>query len=94
MLFHQTSPTSHSDREVQSKPRVPNAVLAGTFPLVSLGSVGKRNRGSYRGVVGSNVFIGRERVAAALVIASEAACSSKASRVNARIIKRLASSSP
>ena len=46
MLFHQTSPTSYFDREVQLKPRVPNTVLAGPFPVVSMGSVGKRNRGS------------------------------------------------
>ena len=45
-------------------------------------------------VPGSNIFIGRERVAAALLIASEAACSSKASRADARMMKRLASSSP
>ena len=47
MPFHQTSPTSNSDREVQSMPRVPNAVLALVFPLVSLGSACKRNRGSW-----------------------------------------------
>ena len=86
-LFHQTSPSSFFDREVQSKPRVPDIVLAGPFPLICLCSVGKRK------VLGSNVLIGRERVAAALLIASKAACSSKASRANARIMKRLASSS-
>ena len=36
-------------------------------------------------VPGSNVLIGRERVAAALLIASAAACSSKASRADARM---------
>ena len=90
MPFYQTSPISYFDREVQSKPRVPDIVLAFPLPLVCLGGVCKRNRG-YRG---SNVSIGRERVAGALLIASEAAGSSKASRADVRIMKRLASSSP
>ena len=90
MPFHQTVPTSYFDREVQSKPRVPDIVLALPFPLVRLGSVCKKKQR----VPGSNVFIGWERVAAALLIASTAACSSKASPADTRMIKRLASPSP
>ena len=77
MLFHQTSPTSYFDREVQSKPRI---VLAWPFPLASLGGVGKRSKGCWARTFSN----GRERVAAALWIASTAACSSKASRADAR----------
>ena len=44
--------------------------------------------------VGSNVLIGLERVAAALLMAAAPACYAKASRADARMMKRLASSSP
>ena len=87
-LSTETSPTSYFDREVQSKPRVPDIVLAWPFPLVCLGVLVKETK-----VSGSNVSIGRERVAAALLIASEVACSSKASRADVQTIKHLASSS-
>ena len=87
MPFHQTAPTSHFDREVRSKPRIPDIVLALPFPLVCLGSVCKETWST-------KVFICQERVAAALLIAAEAACSSKASRAVARMMKRLVNSCP
>ena len=90
MPVHQTARTSHFDREVQSKPWVPDVVLALPFPLVCLGGVCKRNR-EYRARMSSST---RKRVAAALLMASEVACSSKATRADARMTKRLASSSP